>query len=112
MDAAFCQSGPRAVCVGACTSSGALSGAEGVQFVPRPRRRAAHPQNAPRLRVRDDEPWISFMEAATPPLDKTTAAAAPTRLPLRRRVLRRAAWLTVDVAATGVCAVLFLKALT
>jgi hypothetical protein len=52
------------------------------------------------------------MEAATPPLDKTTAAAAPTRLPLRRRVLRRAAWLTVDLAATGVCAVLFLKALT
>jgi hypothetical protein len=51
------------------------------------------------------------MEAATPPFDKTTVAAPP-RLPLRRRVLRRAAWVTVDLAATGVCAVLFLKALT
>jgi hypothetical protein len=44
---------------------------------------------------------------------ENTATAAPSRLPVRRRrVLRRAAWLTVDLAAIAACAVMFLHALT
>jgi hypothetical protein len=51
------------------------------------------------------------MEVVTPPL-REQAASAPVRVPLRRRVLRRAAWITLDLAATGICLVIFLKALT
>jgi hypothetical protein len=85
-----------------------------MQFGQWPQKPAARPHNAPRLRVRDDEPWMYPMHAATSSLDNT-ATAAPSRLPVRRRrrrVLRRAAWLTVDVAAIAACAVVFLHALT
>lgn len=52
------------------------------------------------------------MEAANPPLRGEQVANAPVRVPLRRRVQRRAAWLALDLAATGICGVVFIKALT
>jgi hypothetical protein len=51
------------------------------------------------------------MDVVTPPV-REPVATAPIRVPLRRRVLRRAAWITLDLAATGICLVIFLKALT
>jgi hypothetical protein len=50
------------------------------------------------------------MQAASPPLDHSQAAA-PARLPLRRRLPRRAALAIIDLAATLACATVLLKAL-
>jgi hypothetical protein len=48
------------------------------------------------------------MQAASPPLDQSQAAQ-PARLPLRRRLSRRAALAIIDLAATLACAIVLLK---
>jgi hypothetical protein len=49
------------------------------------------------------------MEVANPPV-REPVPGAPVRVPLHRRLSRRAAWLTVDLVATGACLIIFLKA--
>jgi hypothetical protein len=51
------------------------------------------------------------MDVVNPPV-REQVATAPVRVRLRRFVARRAAWLTLDLAATAICLVIFLKALT
>jgi len=53
---------------------------------------------------------MSRMEVANPPV-RENVASTPVRVPLHRRVSRRAAWITVDLVATGACLAIFLKAL-
>jgi hypothetical protein len=51
------------------------------------------------------------MDVVTPPV-REQVANAPVRVRVRRFVARRAAWITLDLVATGICLVIFLKALT
>jgi len=49
-------------------------------------------------------------EPAAAPAPRAPAAPEPVRVAVRRRVLRRAAWLAVDLVAVGACLILFLRA--